>query len=666
MIECENDLNNYQVVFYDSFLNQLNSSIITEDKLLCMLFNLHDSIGDLSIEYQELLKVQPRMKFFIRDLGVNFILEKVICVIARRQIILLILILQYSHALLRAKSNEESILETENFELRLSETYPHNLDKVHKAIVEECSVLMEKGLNSLTKDLEEQQEIHSFIEKYCEREIEFIEGYKFRKVEKRTFYYFFTKMESLVNTSIFRVRFFLSISAFISSFNDKMSEEGMLFDILINCSKLQLLTEIFFGIFGNHLNDLLEDLKSPDWDIIKLNYKLFMVTNRKNVEKSLMYLNKMLIIGSASVADSYDQKSNQLPLLKNGIYAAYYLAHPNKAKHSHNRYTIKYDFDIGKQIWGLIDLNVVKDISKIGFSSIDIRTRNSIPIKKGFSPKELNKLIIDFLTEKGVGNKSVTCLNRKLSNVSNDSKDYIEQHHNIKDHVSLKFLANKGSTSHIPDNYLNNDYNRSLLKKKSSFNDHSKGDLLIHIHGGGFVSMSSTSHENYLRRWCKEANIPVISIDYSLSPEYPYPTALNEIYQSYLWIIEQSEIKCRKIILAGDSAGGNFVMALTCLLIVTKKRMPDLLLLCYPALYVSMNVVNPSLLVSLDDPILSYALLKHCCRSYIKNINPDKHPFTSPGLMPDEILKLLPKTNFYIASTDPLRDQSLIFASRLL
>ena len=48
--------------------------------------------------------------------------------------------------------------------------------------------------------------------------------------------------------------------------------------------------------------------------------------------------------------------------------------------------------------------------------------------------------------------------------------------------------------------------------------------LVIHCHGGGFVAQSSQSHEMYLRRWAKTLRAPIISVDYSLSPEAPYPT----------------------------------------------------------------------------------------------------------------------------------------------
>jgi len=45
------------------------------------------------------------------------------------------------------------------------------------------------------------------------------------------------------------------------------------------------------------------------------------------------------------------------------------------------------------------------------------------------------------------------------------------------------------------------------------------------MHGGGFVALSSRSMQNYTRRWTKELNIPVLSIDYRMPPDHPFPTA---------------------------------------------------------------------------------------------------------------------------------------------
>lgn len=112
--------------------------------------------------------------------------------------------------------------------------------------------------------------------------------------------------------------------------------------------------------------------------------------------------------------------------------------------------------------------------------------------------------------------------------------------------------------------------------------------MIIHIHGGGFIAMSASSHENYTRKWTNALGVPVISIDYRLAPLHPYPFALDDVYQAYLWIIDNAEevfkMNLEKIILVGDSAGGNLAVALTYLLIMLKKRLPTAVFLAYPGI----------------------------------------------------------------------------------
>jgi hormone-sensitive lipase len=72
------------------------------------------------------------------------------------------------------------------------------------------------------------------------------------------------------------------------------------------------------------------------------------------------------------------------------------------------------------------------------------------------------------------------------------------------------------------------------------------------------------------------------------------------------------DVTPKKIILTGDSAGGNLVAALTCLLIKQGLRVPDGIVLTYPALNLNYNNYTPSLLSSLDEPILPHTYLKIC------------------------------------------------------
>ena len=65
--------------------------------------------------------------------------------------------------------------------------------------------------------------------------------------------------------------------------------------------------------------------------------------------------------------------------------------------------------------------------------------------------------------------------------------------------------------------------------------------IILHFHGGGFVAMSSSSHQNYTRKWAKITGCPIFSVDYRLSPEYAFPDALNDCWQVYYWLVNHAE-----------------------------------------------------------------------------------------------------------------------------
>ena len=66
--------------------------------------------------------------------------------------------------------------------------------------------------------------------------------------------------------------------------------------------------------------------------------------------------------------------------------------------------------------------------------------------------------------------------------------------------------------------------------------------FILHIHGGGFISQTSESHQIYLKDWSRWTDdTPILSVDYSLAPEAPYPRALEEVLYAYVWALNNCE-----------------------------------------------------------------------------------------------------------------------------
>lgn len=141
----------------------------------------------------------------------------------------------------------------------------------------------------------------------------------------------------------------------------------------------------------------------------------------------------------------------------------------------------------------------------------------------------------------------------------------------------------------------------------SALSQHTK--LVLDYPGGGYVAMTPRHHDDKLLAWAGKLGIPVLSIDYRKAPEYPYPYALNECYDVYHTIVATmgrcvglSGATPPRIVLTGDSAGGNFATGVILMILQSASNsvqswqgqqslpVPDGLILIYPSL--DMNIGN--------------------------------------------------------------------------
>lgn len=142
--------------------------------------------------------------------------------------------------------------------------------------------------------------------------------------------------------------------------------------------------------------------------------------------------------------------------------------------------------------------------------------------------------------------------------------------------------------------------------------------LVVHIHGGGFVAQTSKSHEPYLKNWAQELGVPIISIDYSLAPEAPFPRALEECFFAYCWAVKHCDLlgsTGERICLAGDSAGGNLCITVSLRAAAYGVRVPDGIMVAYPVTTLQSSA-SPSRLLSLIDPLLPLSVLSKCVSAY--------------------------------------------------
>ncbi|CAG9766982.1 unnamed protein product [Ceutorhynchus assimilis] len=164
-------------------------------------------------------------------------------------------------------------------------------------------------------------------------------------------------------------------------------------------------------------------------------------------------------------------------------------------------------------------------------------------------------------------------------------------------------------------------------KNKTPLQPPSNG-LIVHCHGGGFVSQSSKSHEGYLRDWAKRLNVPIVSIDYSLAPEAPFPRAHEEIFYAYCWVLKNHSFlgsNGESIVAVGDSAGANLLLSATLKCINTGVPTPHGILAAYVPTLVKF-APSPARLLCMMDPLLPFGFLMRCLNAYASAEKPATVP----------------------------------------
>jgi acetyl esterase len=98
------------------------------------------------------------------------------------------------------------------------------------------------------------------------------------------------------------------------------------------------------------------------------------------------------------------------------------------------------------------------------------------------------------------------------------------------------------------------------------------GPVMVFFHGGGFVIGDIETHEPYCAEAARQLDMPVISVDYRLAPEHPFPAAPEDCEAAARWVADN--IPCTGLILSGDSAGGNLAIVTAMALRDTPAAVP--------------------------------------------------------------------------------------------
>jgi acetyl esterase len=183
--------------------------------------------------------------------------------------------------------------------------------------------------------------------------------------------------------------------------------------------------------------------------------------------------------------------------------------------------------------------------------------------------------------------------------------------------------------------------------------------LLLFLHGGGFVNGGVDSMQYTCAVVAGAASLVVVSLDYPLAPEAPYPAALDAAQETLAWLAEEGPRLGGTNVLAvmGDSAGGNLAAAVC--LVARRYGVPPIRhqVLVYPALDATLSM--PSMRAAEPERRRDCELFY----SYYASKASRDEELLSPLLAAD--LSGLPSATIVTADHDALRDDGLVYARRL-
>ena len=187
---------------------------------------------------------------------------------------------------------------------------------------------------------------------------------------------------------------------------------------------------------------------------------------------------------------------------------------------------------------------------------------------------------------------------------------------------------------------------------------------VLFFHGGGWVTGNLDSHDHLCRQITHDSRALVISVGYRLAPAFPYPIPLEDCYDATLWAARNAQqlgVDPKRIMLMGDSAGGNLAAAVC--LMARDLAGPDIhrQILIYPV--VDGTLSHPSIEEYADAPVLTKAAMLFFVQQYASSPTEIQSAYFSPLLAED--LSQLPPALVITATYDPLRDEGQAYAQRL-
>ncbi len=264
----------------------------------------------------------------------------------------------------------------------------------------------------------------------------------------------------------------------------------------------------------------------------------------------------------------------------------------------------------------------------------------------------------------------------KLPNLNKDTEDflnYIESQNNkaineLSAQEARDFLRNlqKETFQNIQSDVSEIDVNgvKTFIIKPQNTTE--KLPAILYLHGGGWVMGDEFVFDNLIKKISNCVNAAIVFPEYSLAPEVQYPVQVNEAYEVLNYIYNNAEllnIDAKKIVIMGDSAGGNLATVIAIKSKVEHGPEIKFQLLIYPVVNADMDTESYENFK--DGPWLTKKSMEYFWDAYAPDKKIRNNKYISPLHATVDELKGLPSTLIITDENDVLCDEGEAYARKL-
>lgn len=223
-----------------------------------------------------------------------------------------------------------------------------------------------------------------------------------------------------------------------------------------------------------------------------------------------------------------------------------------------------------------------------------------------------------------------------------------------------RFMSDPPELPYVKDEFISTDAFNIPVRIYSP-SPHEELPVFVFYHGGGHMCGSVDLYDPITRKIAHFGNVIVVSVDYRLSPEFPYPAGLNDAYEATkrIWEVLDGVKYQKRLFIGGDSGGGAVSASIVNRNCVTRELSIDKQVLIYPSLDYTMSGK------SYEENGTGYFLEKSKIEWYFDHYfqNNEDRAQVSPLL--GQFNKDMPETLIITGGFDPIRDEGLAYGEKL-